>query len=87
MDAIDIDDNCELFGNVDKRVNFSDTSSVKSGKTRDSTPMEADAIADLVIKKMNKMFKPAVRAQNRKGFKSLTNEAFAMETILHFNVR
>ena len=49
-DAIDLDDNCELFGNVDKKVNFFDTSSAKSEKTRDSTPIQADAIADLVIK-------------------------------------
>ena len=61
-DAIDLDDNCELFGNVDKKVNSSDTFSAKSGKTRDSTPMEADAIANLVIKKMKEMFKPTVRA-------------------------
>ena len=54
-DAIDHDDNCELYGNVDKKVNSFDTSSAKSEKTRDSTPIEADAIADLVIKKMNEM--------------------------------
>ena len=61
-DAIDLNDNCELFGNVDKKVNFSDTSSAKSERTRHFTLVEADAIADLVIKKMNEMFKPAMRA-------------------------
>ena len=61
-DAIDLDDNCELFGNVDKKVNSSDISSAKSGKTQDSTPMEANVIANLVIKKVNEMFKPVVRA-------------------------
>ena len=61
-DAIDLDDNCELIGNVDKKVTSSNTSSAKSEKTRGSTPMQANAIATLVIRKMNEMFKPAVRA-------------------------
>ena len=67
-DAIDLDDNCELFSNVDKKVKSSDTSSAKSEKTRDSAPMGADAIADLVIKKMNEIFRPAVKAPEQPRF-------------------
>ena len=33
-DAIDFDDNCEIYGNLDKNIHLpSQTSSVKSGKT------------------------------------------------------
>ena len=53
-DAIDFDDNCKIYGNVDKRINSPSKSSiVKSGKTQDTSLVEADAIADLVVKKMN----------------------------------
>ena len=48
-DAIDFDDNCDLYGNVDKKVNSSDASSTQSEKTNEATPVKADAIADLVI--------------------------------------
>ena len=67
-DAIDLDDSCELYGNVDKRVNSSDASSAQSSCSKEATPMEADAIADLVIKKMNQMFKPAMRAPEQERF-------------------
>ena len=33
-------------------------------KTQDTSPVEADAIVDLVVKKMNKVFKPQPRQQN-----------------------
>ena len=69
-DAINRDDNCEVFGNVNKKVNCSDISSDQSGKTKDSTPMEVDVMADLVIKKMNQMFKPAVRAPEAPRFQN-----------------
>ena len=67
-DAIDLDDNCKLYGNVDKRVNSSDASSAQSSCSKEATPMEADAIADLVIKKMNQMFKPTMRAPEHERF-------------------
>ena len=58
-DAIDFDDNCEIYGNVDKKIHSpSETSSVKSGKTQETSPVETDAIADLVVKKINQVFKP-----------------------------
>ena len=56
-DAINLDDNCELYGNFDKKVNSSDTSRIQNGKAKEATPIEANSIADLVIKKMNQMFK------------------------------
>ena len=62
--AIDFDDNCEIYGNVDKKIHSpSETSSVKSGKTQETSLVEADAIADLVVKKMNQVFKPQPRPQ------------------------
>ena len=58
-DAIDFDDNCKIYGNVDKKIHSpSKTSSVKSGKTQETYRVEADAIADLVVKRMNQVFKP-----------------------------
>ena len=58
-DAIDFDDNCEIYGNVDKKIHLPlETLSVKSEKTQETSPVEADAIADLVVKKMNQVFKP-----------------------------
>ena len=57
-DAIDFDDNYEIYGNVDKKIHLpSKTSSVKSGKTQEASPVEADAIVDLMVKKMNQIFK------------------------------
>ena len=58
-DAIDFDDNCEIYGNVDKKNHSPlETSSFKSGKTQETSLVEADAIADLVVKKKNQVFKP-----------------------------
>ena len=68
-DATDLDDNCKLFGNVDKKVNSSDTSSTQSSqKKEEAIPRETAAIADLVIRKMNQMFKPAIRAPEKQRF-------------------
>ena len=68
-DAIDFDNNCEIYGNVDKKIHSpSETSSVKSGKTQETSPVEADAIADLVVKKMNQVFKPQPRPQEYQRF-------------------
>ena len=85
-DAIDLDDNCKLSGNVDKKGNSSTTSSDRSGKTKYSTPMEADTIADLVIKKMNQMFKPVVRAPEPPRFQKPYQCGICLETIQHLNV-
>ena len=53
-DAIDFDDNCKIYGNVDKKIHSpSKTSSVKSGKTQETSLVDVDAIADLVVKKIN----------------------------------
>ena len=53
-DAKKFDDNCEIYGNVDKKIHSpSKTTSVKSGKTQETSPVEANAIDDLVVKKMN----------------------------------
>ena len=58
-DAIDFDDYYEIYENVDKKIYFPlDISSVWSGKTQETTPVEADVIVDLVVKKMNQVFKP-----------------------------
>ncbi len=67
-DAIDLDDNCELYGNVHKQLNSSNASSTQSGKTKESSPLEADAIADLVIKKMNQVFRPPPKPQDQPRF-------------------
>ena len=52
-DAINFDDSCGLYGNVEKKVNSSDTSSTQSMKTKETSSVRAHAIAVLVIKKMN----------------------------------
>ena len=58
-DAINFDDNCELYGNVDKKIHSTlDTLSTKSGETTKTTSVDADAIANLVVKRMNQVFKP-----------------------------
>ena len=58
-DAIDFDDNCEIYGNVDKKIHSpSETSSLKSGKTQETSLAKTDVISDLVVKKMNKVLKP-----------------------------
>ena len=69
-DAIDFDDdNCENYGNVDKKIHSpSETSSVKSGKTQETSPAEANAIVKLVFKKMNQVFKPHPRQQEYPRF-------------------
>ena len=51
-------DNCEIYGNVDKKSYCPwETSSVKSGKTQENSPVEEDTIANLVVKKMNQVFR------------------------------
>ena len=68
-DALDFDDNCEIYGNVDKKIHsLAKTSSVKSGKTQETYPVEADAIAGLVVKKMNQVFNPQPRPQEYQTF-------------------
>ena len=68
-DVIDFDNNCEIYGNVDKKIHSpSETSSVKSGKTQENSPVEADVIVDLVVKKMNQVFKPQPRPQEYQRF-------------------
>ena len=68
-DAIDFEDNCKIYGNVDKKIHSpSKTSRVKSGKTQETSPVEVDAIAILVVKKMNQVFKPQPRQQEYPWF-------------------
>ena len=53
-DAIEFDDNCEIYGNVDKKIHSPlETSSFRSKKTQETSPIEAHAIVDLMVKKMN----------------------------------
>ena len=57
-DAIDFDDNCEMYGNVDRNIYFqSKASSMKSGKSLETFFAKDDTIADLLVKKMNQVFK------------------------------
>ena len=60
-DAIDFDDNCEIFGNVNASAR-SETSSTKNTiETGKGQPIDAEAIAEMVMKKMNQVFRPPQR--------------------------
>lgn len=57
-DAIDLDDNCDIFGK-DKPITGSVAPSTRgSVDTEKTRPAEAEVIAEMVMKKMNQMFKP-----------------------------
>ena len=58
-DAIDFNDNYKIYENVDKKIHSpSETSSVKSGKTQETSLVETNVIANLVVKKINQVFEP-----------------------------
>lgn len=63
-DAIDLDDNCKIYGNINVSIH-SNASSTKSSKTNKTYLANTDAIADLVMKKMNQVFKPQARPQEQ----------------------
>lgn len=60
-DAIDLDDNCDIYG-IDKPISGTDASSQTSGNTARSNPTDAEALVGLIMKKMNQVFKPTPRA-------------------------
>ena len=60
-DAIDIDDNCDIYGK-DKPITGLDASSARSSLESDKTkPGDAEAIAEMVMQKMNQVFRPPQR--------------------------
>ena len=68
-DAIGFNKNYKIYGNVDKKIHSpSKTSSVKSGKTQETSLVEVDENVDLVVKKMNQVFKPQLRPQEYPWF-------------------
>ena len=67
-DAIDFDDNCEIFGNVNASAR-SETSSTKNTiETGKNHPIDAEAIAEMVMKKMNQVFRPPQRPAEQPRF-------------------
>jgi hypothetical protein len=55
-DAIDMDDNCDIYGK-DKPIKGSDASSARSSLESDKTkPEDAEAIAELVMQKLDQVF-------------------------------
>ena len=61
QNVIDFDDNCEIYGNISLGVRSDKFSSHDDrGLTRSQGP-NADAITDLVIKRMNHVFGPVQR--------------------------
>ena len=54
LDAIDLDDNCDIFGHTTSHILGFESSTVKSSETRKSNhPKSAEAIAEEVMKRMN----------------------------------
>ena len=55
-DAIDFDDNCEIFGNVNASARLETSSTKNTIETGKGHPVNAEAIAEMVMKKMNQVF-------------------------------
>ena len=62
-DAIDLDDNCDIYGK-NKPITGSIAPSTRGSiDTERNHPAEAEVIAEMVMKKMNQMFKPPQKMQ------------------------
>ena len=54
--SIDFDDNCDLYNNVDVSARSETTSTKNTIETGKNQPINAEAIAAMVIRKMNQVF-------------------------------
>ena len=67
-DAIDFDDNCKIFGNVNASARSETASTKNTIETGKSHPVDAEAIAEMVMKKMNQVFWPPQRQAEQPRF-------------------
>ena len=67
-DAIDFDDNCKNFGNVNTSVRLETSRTKNTIETGKNHPIEAEVIAEMVMKKINQVFRPSQRPAEQPRF-------------------
>ena len=77
-----MDDNCDIYGK-DKPITSSDETSSRTATDTDRTKVaEAEAMVDMIMKRMNEVFRPPQRLQRCKacGGDHPTNQCLSKQT-------
>ena len=60
-DAIDFNEICKIFSNVNASARFDASKTKSSIKTKKNHPVDVEAIVEMVMKKMSQVFRPPQR--------------------------